>query len=65
MYNIAFNLYGTCVSIFYNESMEYYIEETDEEGNILLTDVKIYKRYKKYLCKTERNIRKTKQCNNI
>ena len=43
MYNIAFNLYGTCVSIFYNESMEYYIEETDEEGNILLTDVKIYK----------------------
>ncbi|HOA79871.1 MAG TPA: DUF5717 family protein, partial [Defluviitaleaceae bacterium] len=39
----AFNLYGTAVSLFYNESMEYYIEETDEEGNILLTDVKIYK----------------------
>lgn len=42
MHQIAFNLYGTCVSLFYNESMEYYIEETDEVGNIYITDVKTY-----------------------
>ncbi|WP_058485684.1 DUF5717 family protein [Defluviitalea phaphyphila] len=42
MYHVAFNLYATCITLFYNESMEYYIEEIDKEGNYELTEVKIY-----------------------
>ncbi|NLK22376.1 MAG: hypothetical protein GX308_09975 [Epulopiscium sp.] len=42
MYPIAFGLYGICVSLFFNESMEYYIEEIDKEDNIILTEVKMY-----------------------
>ncbi|NLM47895.1 MAG: hypothetical protein GX198_03655 [Epulopiscium sp.] len=56
MYNIAFNLYGTAVSLFYNESMEYYIEETDEEGNILLTDVKLYQHEIKNISKEPKEV---------
>jgi hypothetical protein len=42
MYPVAFNLYAVCVSLFYHEDMEYYIEELDEEGNCVLSEVYSY-----------------------
>lgn len=42
MYPVAFNVYAVCVSLFYNEDMEYYIEELDEEGNCVLSEVYSY-----------------------
>lgn len=42
MYPVAYNLYAICISIFYSEDMEYYIEEMDEEGNCILSEVRSY-----------------------
>ncbi|WP_341877707.1 DUF5717 family protein [Defluviitalea saccharophila] len=56
MYPVAFNLYAVCVSLFYNEDMEYYIEELDEEGNCIISEVYSYHNDVKALSKDSNEV---------